>query len=192
MAIRSFLAFELPPDIKNKVEEVLHQARQHDLTIRWVPLTNIHLTVVFLGGIREEDITAMGEEIEKTCSRTAPFHISLNGLGCFPHKRNPRVLWLGLKGDLERMGLFRDELQDRLLPFGIKQETRPFTPHLTLGRFKKPDKKNAPGLEKIFETYQDLVGPDQILTELVQFRSDLRPSGAVYTKMAAWELKAQG
>jgi len=194
MAIRSFLAFELPPDIKKIVEEVLKEVRQMGLTIKWVPLSNIHLTIIFLGGVKEEDIPSMGEEIAETCSQTAPFPIALKEVGCFPHKRNPRVLWLGLTGQIERMASFRDALQARLLPFGIKEEKRPFRPHLTLGRFKKPDKKNIPKLEKIFERYQDLNGPEQTLDELVLFRSDLRPSGAVYTKINSWKLegKAQG
>ena len=188
MAIRSFLAFELPLDIKKTVEEVLDQAKQYDLSIKWVPLMNIHLTVVFLGNIQEQDIPDIGEGIEKSCSQTAVFHISLDNMGCFPNKRNPRVLWLGLKGEIKRMSIFRDEIQNQLLPFGITQEKRPFRPHLTLGRFKKSDKKNSLKVEKLIESYQQVSGPEQILPELVQFRSDLRPGGAVYTKIASWPL----
>lgn len=188
MAIRSFLAFELPIDIKNTVEEVLDQAKQHDLPIKWVPLMNIHLTVVFLGNIQEENIPVMGKGIEKSCSQTSHFHISLDNMGCFPNKRNPRVLWLGLKGEIERISFFRNELQNQLIPFGITPEKRPFRPHLTLGRFKKPNKKNALKVEKLMESHQKFNGSEQIIPELVQFRSDLRPSGAVYTRVASWPL----
>ena len=192
MAIRSFLAFELPLDIKNTVKAALDQAKQHDLTIKWIPLMNIHLTVVFLGNIKEEDIPAMGKRIQESCQRTAHFHISLDNMGCFPNKRNPRVLWLGLKGEIERMSFFRDELQNQLIPFGITPEKRPFKPHLTLGRFKKPDKRNAFKIGKLIESYQDVNDSEQILPELVQFRSDLKPSGAVYTRIGSWKLRGEG
>ena len=188
MAIRSFLAFELPLDIKKTVEEVLYKAKQYDLPIKWVPLMNIHLTIVFLGNIKEEGIQGMGKEIERICSQTAIFNISLDNMGCFPNKRNPRVLWLGLKGEIERLSFFRNDIQKQLIPFGITIEKRPFRPHLTLGRFIKPDKKNALKVEELIETFQDVSSSTQTLPELIQFRSDLKPSGAFYTKIDSWPL----
>ena len=188
MAIRSFLAFDLPVEIKKTVEEVLYKAKQFDLSIKWVPLMNIHLTIVFMGNIKEEDIRDMGKGIEKICSQTAIFNISLDNMGCFPNKRNPRVLWLGLEGEIERLSFFRDEIQKQLIPFGITPEKRPLRPHLTLGRFKKPDKKNALKVEELIESFKDISSSAQTLPELIQFRSDLKPSGAVYTKIASWPL----
>ncbi|HEX9910565.1 MAG TPA: 2'-5' RNA ligase family protein, partial [Desulfatiglandales bacterium] len=74
-----------------------------------------------------------------------------------------------------------------LSPFGIKEEERAFRPHLTLGRFKKPGKRQTE-LEQLLATYRDLASPACTLGELVLFRSDLKPGGAVYTKMLSWPL----
>jgi RNA 2',3'-cyclic 3'-phosphodiesterase len=187
MEIRSFLAFELPEPIKKIVTQVSGEIRKSSLDVRWVRPEFIHLTVVFMGDIQSEQIPSMGDRIDAVCSKQEPFRISLKPMGCFPNSRNPRVIWLGLDGDVERMSHFRDDLQRALSPFGIKEEERVFRPHLTLGRFKKPGKRQTE-LEQFLETYRDLASPSCTLGKLVLFRSDLKPGGAVYTKMVSWLL----
>jgi 2'-5' RNA ligase len=187
MGIRSFLAFELPADIKTIVTRVSGEVRKSPLEVRWVRPESIHLTVVFMGDIESEQVPLMGGPLAAVCANYSPFKISLKPMGCFPNNRNPRVIWLGIEGDLERMSAFRDDLQTALAPFGIKEEERAFRPHLTLGRFKKPGKRQIE-LEQLLATYRDLSSPACTLCELVLFRSDLKPGGAVYTKMRSWPL----
>ena len=157
------------------------------LDVRWVRPELIHLTVVFMGDIQPEQIPPMGEELKAVCSIHQPFRIALKPMGCFPNSRSPRVIWLGIGGDLERMSRFRDQLQEALSPFGIKGEERAFRPHLTLGRFRKPGKRQTE-LDRLLATYRDLPSPSCTLGDLVLFRSDLKPGGAVYTKMLSWPL----
>ena len=187
MGIRCFLAFELPEDIKAIVTRVSGEIGKSALDVRWVRPEFIHVTVVFLGDIESEQVALMGEALRVVCLNHSPFTISLKPMGCFPNSRNPRVVWLGIDGDLDRMSRFRDDLQQALLPFGIKEEERAFRPHLTLGRFKKPGKRPME-LEQLLAKYRDLSSPACALGELVLFRSDLKPGGAVYTKMASWPL----
>ncbi len=187
MGIRSFLAFELPEDIKKIVTRVSGEIRKSSLDVRWVRPEFIHLTVVFMGDVQSEQIPAMRESLNAVCSDYEPFRISLKPMGCFPNSRSPRVIWLGLDGDMERMSRFRVDLQHALSPFGIKEEERTFRPHLTLGRFKKPGKKTTE-MEQLLAKYGDLSSPACTVGELVLFRSDLKPGGAVYTKMVSWPL----
>ena len=188
MAIRSFLAFELPPDIKRMIKDISEDVRRSGLDLKLVKVDNIHLTVVFMGNIRSEDVQAIGEEAEDVCSGFEPFEITLKGLGVFPNTRRPRVLWLGLEMETERISAFRDSLQERLLDFGVKEEKRAFTPHLTLGRFRKPE-RNDPLLGDIISRYADIKGPVGRLEELVMFKSELRSGGAEYTKLNSFPLK---
>jgi 2'-5' RNA ligase len=187
MKIRSFFAFELPPEIKKIVARVSQGLGQSPLDARWVKVDNIHITVVFMGNIQSDEIPAMGEGAQKLCQNYSPFDVSLNGIGCFPNKRKPRVIWLGLDGDMERMASFRDALQKHLTPFGIKEEKRAFKPHLTLARFRKPrrmdDQEN-----QLLSKYEDLTSPFCPLKELILFKSELKRSGAEYTKLEAWPL----
>ncbi|MBN1105341.1 MAG: RNA 2',3'-cyclic phosphodiesterase [Deltaproteobacteria bacterium] len=187
MEIRSFLAFEQPAEIRDILTEVSTVLRKSRLDARWVKPENMHLTIHFLGNIPTESVHAMEEPIRKLCLTTAPFHISLRGMGCFPNSRNPRVLWIGLEGDLDRMGRLRDSLQDQMQAFGVKEEKRPFKPHLTLGRFRGASRAHRE-LEDILTQYRDLTGPVSTLRELILFKSDLKPGGAVYSKLKSWAL----
>lgn len=186
--IRSFLAFELPPDIKSMVKDISEDVRRTGLDLKLVKVDNIHLTVVFMGNIRSEDVRAIEKEARDLCVFYEPFKIALKGLGVFPNTRRPRVLWLGLDMDTERISSFRDSLQERLLTFGINEEKRAFTPHLTLGRFRRPE-RHDPLLGDIISRYADIKTPVGRLEELVMFKSELRPGGAEYTRLNAFPLK---
>ncbi len=191
MKVRSFLAFELPLEIKDIISRVSHEMRRSHLDIRWVKVENIHLTVVFIGNISTDHLGDMGAAVKKVCQTYEPFSISLKGAGVFAGRRNPRVLWIGLNGDLERMSYFRDALQEQLKPYGVEEEKRRFNPHLTLGRFRKGAKSSA-HLAELLSGYEDLASPMCTLHELILFKSDLRPSGAVYTNLDSWPLVGGG
>ncbi len=190
MEIRSFLAFELPVDIKKTVERVSGEIRHSGLDVRWVKAENIHLTLVFLGNVKTEEIEGIEEQVRNVCPGYGSFDIALKGVGCFPNRRRPRVLWLGLDGDIERMSHFRDDLQRTLKAFGIKEEKRPFKPHLTLGRFRSTRKMGS-RLEEILSKYAGLETPVESLNELYLFKSELKPGGAVYTKLESWPLSGE-
>lgn len=190
MEIRCFLAFELPRDIRDVVFRVSQEVRRFPLDVRWVQPKSMHLTVVFLGQIKEAILGFVGDIASSLCQASAPFSLQLKGMGVFGGIRHPRVLYLGLTGDRERMARFRNDLQAGLEPLGIPQETRPYAPHLTLGRFR--GKGAGPqDLSRILESYQDLSSSMCPLYELVLFKSDLKKTGAEYTPIASWPLSGQ-
>jgi len=188
MGIRSFLAFELPLRIKERVGQISNELRQSRLPVRWVKVDNIHLTIVFLGSVTEETIAGVKLKAGSITERFSAFPIRLNGVGAFPNLRRPRVLWMGLDGEIEGLSDLRDELQEALVEFGFKPENRPFRPHLTLGRFKDTVNRDEE-LKWILDRFHDITTDDDYLKELVFFKSELRPAGPIYTKMAAWPLK---
>ena len=143
--------------------------------------------MVFLGNVKPDDLEPIQERVQIVCSEFSSFSVAIKGIGTFPNRRSPRVLWLGLNGELERLSRFRDALQQNLIPFGIKVEKRPFRPHLTLGRFRKGKGKGL-DLDEFLSRYEEVKSPSSMLGELVLFRSDLKPAGAVYTRLAAWPL----
>lgn len=191
MNIRSFLAFELPQEIKSIVATTSGEMRKSPIDVRWVNVDNIHLTVVFLGSVPSEDLDSINKTVAGVCKRYDPFTIFLSGAGMFASRLNPRILWLGLAGDLDRMAHYRNALQKKLKPFGVKQEKRPFRPHLTIGRFRK-GAGTSPHLEELLAGYKDLTSPETTVRELVLFRSDLKPGGAEYTKLNTWALTGSG
>lgn len=190
MAIRSFLAFEIPSEIRDTVSSIYNGLKDKTLNIRWVKEENIHITLVFMGNVNEKDLDPMGKLLEKACNKYAPFLIRVKGVGVFSSLRSPRVLWIGIDGDIERMGHFRDRIQKDLRRFGIKEEKRRFSPHLTVGRFKRGF-NNIDRLRSLIEEYRDAISSDSMVRELVLFKSDLRPEGAVYTKLNSWALQGK-
>lgn len=187
MGIRSFLAFELPHDIKIEVARISTSVQKSGLDAGWLKPANIHLTMVFLGDMEARNMAAIIASIDNALTGTTPFEISLSGMGLFPDIRRPRVMWLGLNGDMEGLSILRDRLQAPLEQFGVEQEKRPFTPHLTLARFRRPVKDPAL-LKRVIDKYSVITGPQGRLDELVLFKSELRQGGSRYTKIHAWPL----
>lgn len=187
MKIRSFLALDLPEEMREIISRTLEEMRKTHLDIRWVRPDGIHLTIIFLGDVPLESLPRMGDRMGAVCRAFGPFDLALTGPGVFPNNRRPRVLWLGLDGELQRLTAFKEALEERLMPFGIKPEGRNFRPHLTLGRFRGT---GSPGsiLEETLARFKDLTSGPCIHRELHLYRSDLRPQGAVYTKLDSWLL----
>jgi len=187
MGIRFFLAFELPPAIREKIGAVSIELQKLTLPVRWGKVTNIHLTIIFLGSVDEDKIDDIKEKVNLAVKGFSVFKTRLNDIGVFPNWRKPRVIWIGLGGEIERLSTLREELQTGLKVLGFKPEKRPFAPHLTIGRFKGLLDRDEE-LKSILDRYHDLSGDLQYLNELVLFKSDLKPDGPVYTKMASWPL----
>lgn len=187
MGIRSFLAFELPPEIREQIRGVSRELQKLTLPVRWVKVENIHLTIIFLGSVDETKIDDIKGKANVVVKRFSIFKTRLNGVGVFPDWRRPRVVWIGLNGEIERLSNLRDELQTELKVLGFRPEKRPFKPHLTIGRFKGLVDRDEE-LKWVLDRYHDLMSDLHYLNELVLFKSDLKPDGPVYTKMASWPL----
>lgn len=187
MGIRSFLAFSLPAEIRAVVEQVHGDLKDASRDVKWVRPASVHLTVVFLGSVDEAVIPELSGTVRKVCGGFAPFRLCVRGTGFFPNPRRPRVIWLGLEGNVERMGRLRDALQEVLTPLGFEAEKRPFRPHLTLGRFRKGGFMDD-RLAAAMDGCADASSPECTVDELVLFRSDLRPTGAVYTALERFPL----
>lgn len=188
MDIRSFLAFSIPGEIRDVVELVHGELKDASSDVKWVPPSNVHLTVVFLGNVKEASVPEMARVVRRECAEFAPFNLAVNGIGFFPNPRRPRIVWLGLKGDVERMGLLRDRLQEALTPFGIEPERRPFRAHLTLGRFRRDGFMND-RLARAVDRYAEVGSTESVLSELVLYKSKLHRTGAAYTALERFPLK---
>ena len=190
MGIRSFLAFELPPEIREQIRTVSTELQKTRMPVRWVKVDNIHLTIIFLGSVNEDAIDDIKEKVHIVVNKFSIFKTRLSGVGVFPNWRRPRVIWIGLNGEIEKLSRFRDDLQKELKALGLKEEKRPFSPHLTIGRFKGRLNQDDE-LKWILDRYYDISSDLHHLNELILFKSDLKPDGPVYTKMAVWPLRKE-
>ena len=186
--IRSFLAIELPKPILRKIEEVQGDLRSTRADVRWVNPEKIHLTLKFFGNIEESRIEPIFKSIEEPIRHTLPFSLEVRGVGAFPHLRNPRVIWMGLVDGREVLVSFQKQIETQLEKIGFQPEDRPFHPHLTLGRMKSSRGKEE--LVGRMERHKEEEFGDFQVERVILFKSDLKPSGPIYTLLK--EIKLGG
>lgn len=135
---RIFIAINLPEGVKKVLSS--YQLKWPELPVRWVKKNSLHITLAFLGYIREEEITSTLEIVKDTASKQEPFFISLRKICYGPSdKKPPRMIWVEGQNS-EELGKLQRNLNDALLGLspGLKNETnRAYTPHITLGRLKQ-------------------------------------------------------
>jgi 2'-5' RNA ligase len=184
--IRSFLAIELPEAIRRKIEEVQKELKQSHADVRWVNPQNIHLTLKFFGNIDESRIDPIVKSLEGPIETTSPFSLSVRGMGSFPHFRNPRVVWMGLEEGKEVLVALQERVDEELKKIGFEPEERDFHPHLTLGRAKS--NRGRDELVGRMEKFQEEEFGNFRVERVVLFKSELRPSGPMYSELREMKL----
>jgi 2'-5' RNA ligase len=181
--IRAFLAMDPPPEVLRRIadiQEILKKTLRG--SISWVRPEGIHLTLKFFGDIAAEDLQPISEVVSGQATGMRPLHLNIKGLGVFPGIRRPRVLWLGVGGEVAQLIALQGVLDQGFETCGIKKEERPFRAHLTLARIKSP--QGLSGLDKVLEEKEaESAGPFEA-KGLILFKSDLTPKGAIYTVLA--------
>ncbi len=137
--LRLFVALELPADVRDALA-----AEQEDLrssvssrVVRWVQTAGIHLTLKFLGETPATSVEPITAALRESAVGHGPLALTATGLGCFPSTRQPRVVWVGLDGDMDALKALQQSVERMLSPLGFRPEKRGFSPHLTLGRVRR-------------------------------------------------------
>jgi 2'-5' RNA ligase len=179
--IRAFIAFPLPELITTRICDIQERLKSYRLPVRWVKPENVHLTLKFLGEISLSTIDGIAEVIEATVRDFSPLILFTNGLGVFPGIKKPRVIWIGISGDIKPLSEIQANLETNLEIKGFAKENRPFKSHLTLGRVKGDI--HPENLIDILRSFSDFSSEPFEAGELVLYKSELKPSGALYTKL---------
>jgi 2'-5' RNA ligase len=179
---RLFVALEPPEPVRRRIAGAASALRRAAgaaaSDVRWVSEENLHLTLQFLGAVPEERVAAVEKAVSDAASAARPLSLEVKGAGGFPNARRPRVVWLGLSGDVPALSALVTALGARLTPLGFAPEARPFSAHLTLGRARDP--RGAPGLGGALAAAAQDGGVAWRAAELVLFESHLSPKGPRY------------
>lgn len=182
--VRAFVALPCPEELRRSVAAGVAQWRDLDADIAWVDPKRIHLTLRFLGDADPASLVRLDAELHETARGEPPVTARAGSTGAFPGRGRPRVLWLGLEsgGGVERLA---EAVENAARASGFDPETRPFTPHFTLGRVRGPrGSRRAIAAVRHWE-------PDRRalrLGELVLYRSRLGPEGARHDALAVYPL----
>lgn len=181
--MRIFLAVPLEPGVQERLREYQEAWRKTISNVKWVEQENLHLTLKFLGEVREQNLEAIKKRVAAVALDTPSCTVRLKGWGAFPGARRARVLWVGLEDTRNQLRTLAQRLDAALVSLGFPPEERPFTPHLTLGRLRQP-------AAIVFPTVP-LEGPEVKCQEIVLYRSELLPRGPVYRALSSFRLKKE-
>ncbi len=190
--LRLFIAIPLPQSLLRRLTEVQHRLKgkvPHQ-SVRWVKADGIHLTLKFLGDTPTDKIPAIKEALTVVARNGPRCTLTVEGLGCFPSRRRPRLLWVGVGEPSGRLHVLQEAVEEAMTSLGYRPERHSFTPHLTLGRVRRGASRQDE--EQIREAISGTT-VDQLAEftadrfELI--RSELKPAGAEYTTVETFLLR---
>ena len=183
------MAVTLPEEVRDALGRLQQELRRRDLSdLRWVRPEGIHLTLKFLGETPAGKVTAIAEGLAGALRGRQGFRLALSELGTFGGRRRPRVLWLDLTGDVQRLREVQQAVEAAMVQVGFPPEDRGFSPHLTLARVRQPARPDL--AERLSRALESVTPPPSELQarEVVLMRSTLRPGGAAYQHLADFPL----
>jgi RNA 2',3'-cyclic 3'-phosphodiesterase len=183
--IRAFLAIRPTEPVITSLLAAQTELDEAGADVRWVSAEAVHLTIQFLGDVRESEVPQIQSGLVEQLGALPPFEIECRGLGTFPNQKRPRVVWVGLRGDgIQRVA---DAAETVLSPLGFPPEERDLTPHITIGRVRSA--RGAEALVRALKENGDRVFGSCRIEEVILYRSQLRSDGAVYTPLVAIPLR---
>ena len=188
--VRVFVAVGLSQEARQQLIDAVERVkREVPDGIQWADPSGMHLTLKFLGNIAATGVTPLLECVEGFSRLHRPFGLHLTGLGVFPNRRAPRVLWAGVDGELEALSSLQQAAERAITGLGYPPEERAFRPHITLGRPRRSvsDAHRARIGEVLLATTDPKPVP-WIVESVEVMRSELHPSGARYTVLGSSDL----
>jgi 2'-5' RNA ligase len=187
--LRLFVAIEIPEPLRKAMAGLIEELRPVSAGVRWEPEEKLHVTLKFLGNTRQERLGEIMQAIEKIARRTPPFDARYAMLGTFPPKGRPRIIWVGMKEGAEEMKALAASVDAAMSGLGFDPEEHAFHPHVTIGRVK--GNPNIPLLLRRMESITFECQPTRV-THIALVRSELKPSGSVYTTLKCFPLAGSG
>lgn len=182
--MRLFIGIELPAALRARAASAATRVRDcveraaPSAKVRWIVPANLHITVWFLGDVREPRGAALVDSLEKPLDARR-FTLRIGRAGAFPPSGPPRAIWLGIVAGREGLVAIYDELGSRLVPLGFEPEKRPFSPHVTLARVKEVRPPDAAAMRRALQGIDDDVGECEVLNATL-FVSRPTSTGAQY------------
>jgi len=188
--MRVFIAIDLNEEIKKALSDLERKlAASVDIKkndVKWVSPGDIHLTLNFLGEIRDAEAVTVCNAVKEVAGRHKGFELDIEKLGCFGGK-SARVLWVGTGRGSDDLRLLQSDLEEQLELAGWPREEREFAGHLTLCRIRNP--KAGLKLAQTSDNYRDLKLGTISADAVCVYQSDLKPAGPVYTVLGSYRLQ---
>ena len=180
--MRLFVALDLPDQVRNAIAELIAKLQPKSRAARWIKPENLHITLKFVGHVGNDKLSPIQSALSSIHAEQ-PVELHFRGMGFFPNEHRPRAFWCGIAASPNLAELAAD-IDRALVPLGIEAETRPFTPHLTLARFKSDE-----GIREVVQAATDMKSTDfgaATETNFHLYESLLKSTGAQYNRLASF------
>jgi len=189
--VRLFVSIHVPEVVREKLRDAQRQFEKTmpEDSVRWTIFEQLHLTLEFMGGVPAAEIPLREQALTKVTARHCSFHLAAESIGAFSSMRNPRVIWAGLAGDVNRLKALQADVHASVMQWEREPETRAYRPHLTLGRvrpikpheLRKVSQALAAGTPEPFGEWE--------VDEFALMQSKLSPHGAQHSVLATFPLQ---
>jgi len=191
--IRAFIAIPLTREVHQQLGLFIqsHGLANRDAGFRPVKPENIHLTLKFLGDVKAASLPAISEHLDRLTVTLKQTSITISGLGAFPGWfKQPRVIWVGVQ-PVEPIQRMSEQIEKAISALGFPAERKPFSPHLTLARVNQQvaGQRYQEVITRLRNLQPAPVFGDMVADKIILFKSDLQPSGPVYSILSAHRLK---
>jgi 2'-5' RNA ligase len=189
--MRCFIAIDIDEKIRNALSDLQQQLRDSiDVKkgdINWVNPENMHLTLKFLGEIKDEKVAEICNIVKAVAAGHKSFELDIESVGHFGG-RSPKVLWVGTGKGQENLLKLQEDIEKSLASVGWPEEAREFTGHLTLCRIRNP--VVGIKLAQAGENYKDFKIGTMPADSISVYQSELKPTGPIYIVLGNYKLKA--
>ena len=176
--LRTFISVTLPKNIVSVSNMLQTTVISKKDSIKWVNPGNIHLTLKFLGHTPFEAAEEINKVLKDLVINHSEMELNITGTGCFPKIERPRVLWLGVDGNIGQLQDFVADINIKLEKLGFPLVEEKFIPHITLARIKYPP-KDTPDITNFINSSYD---PIKFSINRIRFMSsELFPDGPIYS-----------
>jgi len=185
---RLFAALSLPEPVRERVAAAIAHLQARGYRAKWVDPAGSHLTVRFFGAVAAAAVPDLIAALQASVRDLEPFVLRVEGAGAFPHPERPRVLWLGVDGQLPALRRLVERVEQHAGSFAETNETRRFHPHITLARIRPEDAATVRDLPHALERLGRLPPLPFPVERLTLYRSELFRSGPRYTVVEEFPL----
>jgi RNA 2',3'-cyclic 3'-phosphodiesterase len=186
--MRLFLAVEFEQGLRRALREATAPLRALVPDAGWVAEDRLHLTLKFLGEQPETLVQPLAAAVREIADRHWPVPMRLGGLGAFPNLRRPRVIWVGI-APTPKLELLQNDVEEGCSALGVDVEGRAFRPHLTIGRLRGTEDRDA--VRELARTAREIrFRADTLVSTIELVHSTLTLAGPRYARLAAAPLRS--
>ncbi len=183
---RTFCAVELTADVRAQLRDHVRRLREAvpEASASWSNPENVHLTLKFFGNVPTQNLSKISTAASRVAKEFSSFQIRIGGTGVFPRRSRPQILWIGVEDSSGRLSDLQQRLEDEFAREGFPKEDRGYRPHLTIARLRRPEDARPLAEAHIQTKFSFIEVP---VNEFVLFRSQLSPTGSIYTVISKHE-----